>query len=164
LRQEAKPWNICTTVISPGAVATELPQSTTEPDIAERIRKVYETAMPADSFARTVVFAISQPDEVDINEILFRPRARNTSGPIPTEASLRSGESAHQNKGSGYNLAALPVGLYPLAEGRSDAPRDRQAAAWKIRTTRPSRPSFVVARLVLGLDCPGRRRSPPEHR
>ena len=29
--------------------------------------------MPADSFARTVVFAISQPDEVDINEILFRP-------------------------------------------------------------------------------------------
>ncbi len=73
LRQEVKPWNIRTTVISPGAVATELPQNTTEPDIAERVRKVYETAIPADSFARTVVFAVSQPDEVDINEILFRP-------------------------------------------------------------------------------------------
>jgi NADP-dependent 3-hydroxy acid dehydrogenase YdfG len=73
LRQEVKPWNIRPTVISPGAVATELPQSTTEPDIAERVRKVYETAIPADSFARTVVFAVSQPDEVDINEILFRP-------------------------------------------------------------------------------------------
>ncbi len=73
LRQEVKPWNIRTTVISPGAVATELPQSATEPDIAERVRKVYETAILADSFARTVVFAISQPDEVDINEILFRP-------------------------------------------------------------------------------------------
>jgi NADP-dependent 3-hydroxy acid dehydrogenase YdfG len=73
LRQEVKAWNIRTTVISPGAVATELPQSTTEPDIAERVRKVYESAIPADSFARAVVFAISQPDDVDINEILFRP-------------------------------------------------------------------------------------------
>jgi NADP-dependent 3-hydroxy acid dehydrogenase YdfG len=56
-----------------GAVATELPESTSEPDIAERVRKVYETAIPADSFARTVIFAMSQPDDVDINEILFRP-------------------------------------------------------------------------------------------
>ena len=40
LRQEVKPYNIRTTVISPGAVATELPNSMTEPDIAERIRKV----------------------------------------------------------------------------------------------------------------------------
>ena len=73
LRQEVKPYNIRTTVISPGAVATELPQSTTEPDIAERLRKVYDAAIPADSFARAVVFAMSQPEDVDINEILFRP-------------------------------------------------------------------------------------------
>jgi NADP-dependent 3-hydroxy acid dehydrogenase YdfG len=73
LRQEVKPYNICTTVISPGAVATELPNSTTEPDIAERLRKSYESAIPADSFARAIAFAMSQPDDVDINEILFRP-------------------------------------------------------------------------------------------
>jgi NADP-dependent 3-hydroxy acid dehydrogenase YdfG len=73
LRQEVKPYNIRTTVISPGAVATELPNSTTEPDIAERLRKSYESAIPADSFARAVAFAMSQPEEVDINEILFRP-------------------------------------------------------------------------------------------
>ena len=73
LRQEVKPWNIRTTVISPGAVATELATTTTEPDTAERVRKVYEIAIPADSFARAVVFAISQPDEMDMNEILFRP-------------------------------------------------------------------------------------------
>ena len=74
LRQEVKPYNIRTTVISPGAVATELPNSITEPDIAEDIHKFYEAfAIPADSFARTVAFAISQPEEVDINEILFRP-------------------------------------------------------------------------------------------
>jgi NADP-dependent 3-hydroxy acid dehydrogenase YdfG len=32
-----------------------------------------QTAIPADSFARAVAFAINQPEEVDINEIVFRP-------------------------------------------------------------------------------------------
>ena len=73
LRQEVKPYNIRTTIISPGAVATELPDSITEADVAEAIRKVYEVAIPAESFARAVVFAMSQPEDVDINEILFRP-------------------------------------------------------------------------------------------
>ena len=73
LRLEVKPYNIRTTVISPGAVATELPNSATEPDIAEIMRKVYEIAIPAESFARAVAFAMSQPEDVDVNEILFRP-------------------------------------------------------------------------------------------
>ncbi|RWN49839.1 MAG: SDR family oxidoreductase [Mesorhizobium sp.] len=77
LRQEVKPYNIRTTIISPGAAATELPGSVTEPDVAEGVRALYDrVAIPADSFARTVVFAMSQPDEVDINEILFRPTAQ----------------------------------------------------------------------------------------
>ena len=74
LRVEVKPYNIRTTIISPGAVATELPDSITEPDIADGTRKFYkEVAIPADSFARAVTFAMSQPDDVDVNEILFRP-------------------------------------------------------------------------------------------
>ena len=74
LRQEVKPYNIRTTVISPGAVATELPNTVTDPQAAERIRKFYaEVAIPAESFARAVAFAMSQPEEVDVNEILFRP-------------------------------------------------------------------------------------------
>jgi len=74
LRQEVKPYNIRTTVISPGAVATELPNSISEPDIAEGFQKFYEEfAIPSDSFARAVAFAISQPEDVDVNEILFRP-------------------------------------------------------------------------------------------
>ncbi len=74
LRQEVKPYNIRTTVISPGAIATELPNSISDPDIAEGIQKFYdEIAIPADSFARAVVFAMSQPEDVDVNEILFRP-------------------------------------------------------------------------------------------
>lgn len=73
LRQEVKPYNIRTTVISPGAVATELPNSITETDVADSVRKLYEIAIPASSFARAVAYAMSQPDDIDVNEILFRP-------------------------------------------------------------------------------------------
>ena len=78
LRQEVKPYNIRTTIISPGAIQSELPQSVNEPDVARGIADFYDqVAIPADSFARVVAFAISQPDEVDINEILFRPTAQD---------------------------------------------------------------------------------------
>ncbi|HLN61590.1 MAG TPA: SDR family oxidoreductase, partial [Symbiobacteriaceae bacterium] len=74
LRQEVKPYNIRTTIISPGAVATELPNTITDPAVLQRVNKLYEdVAIPADSFARAVAYAMSQPDDVDINEILFRP-------------------------------------------------------------------------------------------
>ena len=74
LRQEVKAYNIRTPVISPGAIATELPESITEPDVSSRIHEFYQAyAIPPDSFARAVAFAISQPEEVDVNEILFRP-------------------------------------------------------------------------------------------
>jgi NADP-dependent 3-hydroxy acid dehydrogenase YdfG len=74
LRQEVKPHNIRTTIISPGAVESELADSISEPDVAANIKQFYdEVAIPADSFARCVLFAMSQPEDVDINEILFRP-------------------------------------------------------------------------------------------
>lgn len=77
LRQEVKPYNIRTTIISPGAVATELPNSITEADVAAGMRDFYDRyAIPADSFARCVLFAMGQPEDVDINEILFRPTAQ----------------------------------------------------------------------------------------
>ncbi|WOD14138.1 SDR family oxidoreductase [Paraburkholderia kirstenboschensis] len=77
LRQEVKPYNIRTTIISPGAVATELTQTITDPDVAAGMSQVYQQAIPADAFARAVVYAISQPAEVDINEILFRPTSQS---------------------------------------------------------------------------------------
>jgi NADP-dependent 3-hydroxy acid dehydrogenase YdfG len=74
LRQEMTPYNIRTTIISPGAVATELADSITEQDIREGVKSfVYDIAVSPEAFARCVAFAISQPDELDINEILFRP-------------------------------------------------------------------------------------------
>lgn len=76
LRQEVKPYNIRSTIISPGAVETELPDTITDSVVAAGIREVYKLAIPASSFARAVAFAMSQPEEVDINEILFRPTAQ----------------------------------------------------------------------------------------
>lgn len=76
LRQEVKPYNIRTTIISPGAVHSELLESITEKDVAQSLSGVRDMAIPADSFASMVLFAMSQPDNVDVNEILFRPTAQ----------------------------------------------------------------------------------------
>jgi NADP-dependent 3-hydroxy acid dehydrogenase YdfG len=77
LRQEVKPYNIRTTIISPGLVATELHESVTDPEVRKAVTENYrKTAIPADSFARMVAFAIEQPEDVDVNEILFRPTAQ----------------------------------------------------------------------------------------
>lgn len=77
LRKEVKPYNIRITVLSPGAVDTDLPSSVGAPGVNEAITDYYkQNAIPASSFARCVLFAMSQPQEVDVNEILFRPTAQ----------------------------------------------------------------------------------------
>ena len=77
LRQEVKPYNIRTTIISPGAVSTELLEHIGEKDIqAETKEFVSKIAVGADTFARMVAFAVNEPDDVDVNEILFRPTAQ----------------------------------------------------------------------------------------
>ncbi len=73
LRLEVKPHNIRTTVILPGAIATDLPGGINDQDIAAAMKGAYEIAIAPDSFARTIAFAISQPEDVDVNEIVFRP-------------------------------------------------------------------------------------------
>ncbi len=77
LRQEVKPYNLRTTIISPGAVNTELLEHISQKDIQETVKKIVgEFGLSPDAFARMVAFAISQPDEVDVSEILFRPTAQ----------------------------------------------------------------------------------------
>ena len=75
LRQEAGP-HIRTTIISPGRVATELTDTITAPKAAEAMKKAYETAIDADAIARAIAYAIEQPADVDVNEILIRPTAQ----------------------------------------------------------------------------------------
>ncbi len=77
LRQEVKPYNIRSTILSPGAVDTELLESISESDIREGVRDyIKDFALPPETLARAVAYAMSQPPEVDINEILFRPTAQ----------------------------------------------------------------------------------------
>jgi len=77
LRQEVKPYNIRTTVISPGAVATELLEQISDEEIRSQTQEfVSQIAVPAETFARMVAFAINEPADVDVNEILFRPTAQ----------------------------------------------------------------------------------------
>lgn len=77
LRQEVKPYNIRTTIISPGAVKTELLDHISEQDVQKANQDyVGQVGVPAETFANLVAFAISQPEDVDINEILFRPTAQ----------------------------------------------------------------------------------------
>jgi NADP-dependent 3-hydroxy acid dehydrogenase YdfG len=77
LRQEVKPYNIRTTVISPGAVVTELLEHISDKKIQSETKDFVEKiAVPAETFARMVAFAINEPDDVDVNEILFRPTAQ----------------------------------------------------------------------------------------
>jgi NADP-dependent 3-hydroxy acid dehydrogenase YdfG len=77
LRQEMAAHNIRTTIISPGAVRTELLDHISEKDVQKANQDyVSEVGVPAETFARMVAFAINEPEDVGINEILFRPTAQ----------------------------------------------------------------------------------------
>ena len=77
LRQEMASYNIRTTIISPGAVKTELLDHISEKDVQQANQEyVGQVGVPAETFARLVAFAINEPNDVGINEILFRPTAQ----------------------------------------------------------------------------------------
>src|SRR3989440_575546 len=77
LRMELHSQNIRCTMISPGAVATELPESSSEEATRENLREFYKMAIPSDSIARAVAYAIEQPPEVEIDEVVIRPTAQD---------------------------------------------------------------------------------------
>ncbi|MES2008295.1 MAG: SDR family oxidoreductase [Pseudomonadota bacterium] len=64
---------IRTTVISPGAVDSELKLGSSHAESAKVVGEFYQQAIPADSVARAIAYAIEQPADVDINEIVLRP-------------------------------------------------------------------------------------------
>jgi len=77
LRQEMASYGIRTTIISPGAVKTELLDHISEQDVQQANQDyVAQVGVPAETFARLVAFAINEPEDVGINEILFRPTAQ----------------------------------------------------------------------------------------
>ncbi|MFC8042962.1 SDR family oxidoreductase [Nocardia sp. NPDC057353] len=72
LRQESAP-SIRVTTVSPGVVTSELADSITDPGAAEAMRGYRAHAMAPEAIAAAVDYALHQPEEVDVNEIVVRP-------------------------------------------------------------------------------------------
>ncbi|MBO0765527.1 MAG: SDR family oxidoreductase [Hyphomicrobiaceae bacterium] len=71
LRQESRA--IRTTIISPGVTESELGRTVTHGETAKWIAEYRKQAIPADAIARAIAFAIAQPADVDVSEVVVRP-------------------------------------------------------------------------------------------
>jgi NADP-dependent 3-hydroxy acid dehydrogenase YdfG len=68
---------IRTTVISPGAIDTELKYGSGHADSRNFVVDFYKMAIPAESVATAIAYAIEQPASVDVNEIVIRPTVQD---------------------------------------------------------------------------------------
>jgi NADP-dependent 3-hydroxy acid dehydrogenase YdfG len=77
LRQEAGD-KLRVTIISPGMTRTNFAESMTHPELKIQLAESRDQfAMPPDAVARTIAFAIEQPADVDVGEIVVRPTAQS---------------------------------------------------------------------------------------
>ncbi|OJG68725.1 hypothetical protein RV09_GL000124 [Enterococcus moraviensis] len=65
--------NIRTTTLYPGAIATELLETISTPEVKSGMEQFYQIAITPDAVAQTVLFAISQPESVAITEMTILP-------------------------------------------------------------------------------------------
>ncbi|NRS90125.1 hypothetical protein HNQ02_003062 [Flavobacterium sp. 7E] len=72
LRQEVGK-DIRTTILTPGLIDSELQLGSSDEATSQFLQQVYKDAIPAISIAKAVAYAIEQPDDVDINELVIRP-------------------------------------------------------------------------------------------
>ena len=76
LRQEAGD-KLRVTIISPGFVGQNFTESMTSPEMKAQIRdSMDKMGISPDAIARAIVFAIEQPADVDVDEIIVRPTAQ----------------------------------------------------------------------------------------
>ena len=73
LRQENADLRV--TVISPGVVESELAHTISDAGTAKAIADYRRIAITPDAIARAIAFAVEQPDDVDVSEIIVRPTA-----------------------------------------------------------------------------------------
>lgn len=73
LRQESP--DIRVTTISPGVVETELGHDITDDAASAALKEFRKASLTPDAIARAIFYAVSQPDDVDVNEIIVRPVA-----------------------------------------------------------------------------------------
>ncbi len=67
--------NIRVMVISPGLTRSELDDTISDPALAEGMRESRKIAIGAESIARAIAFAVEQPADVDVSEIIVQPTA-----------------------------------------------------------------------------------------
>lgn len=72
LRQELDPA-IRVTTVSPGVVESELAESITDAGAAAAMQAYRADSIPPDAIARAIAYAIDEPAEVDVNELVIRP-------------------------------------------------------------------------------------------
>jgi NADP-dependent 3-hydroxy acid dehydrogenase YdfG len=80
LRQEAAHVNVRVTCVEPGFVDTELQGHNTNPMVVEATQKMREQVgkvLDAEDIARAILYAVSQPEHVSINEVLVRPTGQS---------------------------------------------------------------------------------------
>ncbi|MCG3420406.1 SDR family oxidoreductase [Oceanobacillus jordanicus] len=73
LRQETAGQNIRATLISPGVTESELADSITHKETIDFMKEYRRIALPAAAIARSIAYAIEQPTDVDVNEVVIRP-------------------------------------------------------------------------------------------
>lgn len=66
-----------TTVISPGAVDSELKYGSSDAEARKNLDEFYKISIPADAIARAIAYAVEQPADVDVSEIAIRPTAQD---------------------------------------------------------------------------------------
>ncbi|WP_191566417.1 SDR family oxidoreductase [Metabacillus idriensis] len=69
--------DIRVTIVSPGVTESELADSISDEEASQVMKEYRKIAISPDSIARTILFAIEQPADVDVNEIIVRPTAAN---------------------------------------------------------------------------------------
>lgn len=73
LRQEVGD-KLRVTIISPGITRTNFAETMTNPEVKAQLQeRADKTAMPPEAIARAIAFAIEQPANIDVNEIIVRP-------------------------------------------------------------------------------------------
>jgi NADP-dependent 3-hydroxy acid dehydrogenase YdfG len=80
LRQEAAYVNVRVTCVEPGFVDTELQGHNTNPMVVEATQKMRDDigkVLEADDIAQAILYAVSQPEHVSINEVLVRPTGQS---------------------------------------------------------------------------------------
>lgn len=73
LEESAGGSNIRATNISPGAIATDLKETITDTDLKSGIDEFYKGAIEVESIARAIAFAIDEPGDIAVNELIVRP-------------------------------------------------------------------------------------------